>query len=203
MSINTMRLLCGEFKSVMVPNLRALIADDEPIARRVLREELELMDSVEVVGEADNGEAALLKISSIKPDVVFLDVQMPVMNGFELLDHLTGAQLPAIVMVTAYDQHAIRAFEAGAVDYLLKPISQQRLAQALERAKRIARNPVQLPRIWFIYRNSQPRLPIRDRSYGRSWAGFETNIFSWRPMKSRPFRQRAIRPGSLQVSSVT
>ena len=123
--------------------MRVLIVDDEPVARKIIREELELMNSVEVVGEAENGEAALLKISSTKPDIVFLDVQMPVMSGFELLDHLTGGHLPAIVMVTAYDQHALRAFEAGAVDYLLKPISQQRLMQAVERAKRIARNPLQ------------------------------------------------------------
>ena len=123
--------------------MRVLIVDDEPIARKVLREELELLDSVEVVGEADNGEIALAKISSAKPDIVFLDIQMPVMGGFELLEHLKGGPIPAIVMVTAYDQHAIRAFEAGAVDYLLKPISQQRLLQAVDRARRIARNPLQ------------------------------------------------------------
>src|SRR3954453_8064653 len=124
--------------------MRALIVDDEPIARKVLREELELLNSIEIVGEAENGEAALLKISSVRPDIIFLDIQMPVMTGFELLDRLSGGHLPAVVMVTAYDQHAIRAFETGAVDYLLKPISQQRLAQAVERAKRIARSPVQV-----------------------------------------------------------
>jgi DNA-binding LytR/AlgR family response regulator len=123
--------------------MRALIVDDEPVARKVLREELELLDSIEVVGEAENGEAALLKISSAKPDIVFLDIQMPGMSGFELLDRLNSGHLPAIIMVTAYDQHAIRAFEAGAVDYLLKPIGQQRLSRAVERAKRIARNPLQ------------------------------------------------------------
>jgi DNA-binding LytR/AlgR family response regulator len=123
--------------------MRALIVDDEPIARKVLREELEVLESVDVVGEADNGEAALLKISATKPDVVFLDIQMPGMSGFDVLDRLNGGHLPAIVMVTAYDQHAIRAFEAGAVDYLLKPIGPQRLVQALERAKRIASNPLQ------------------------------------------------------------
>jgi two-component system, LytTR family, response regulator len=122
--------------------MRALIVDDEPVARKVLREELELIDSVEVVDEADDGEAALSKISSEKPDIVFLDIQMPGMSGFELLDHLGGGHLPAVIMVTAYDQHAIRAFEAGAVDYLLKPIGQQRLIQAVERAKRIARYPL-------------------------------------------------------------
>ena len=102
----------------MVSRIRALIVDDEPVARKALREELELMDSVEIVGEADNGEAALGTILSVKPDMVFLDVQMPVMGGFELLEHLNSGHVPAIIMVTAYDQHAIRAFRAGAVDYL-------------------------------------------------------------------------------------
>ena len=130
-------------KGNVVSRMRALIVDDEPIARKVLREELELLDSLEIVGEADNGEVALGKISSVKPDVVFLDIQMPVMGGFELLDHLNGGYLPAVILVTAYDQHAIRAFEAGAVDYLLKPIGQQRLLQAVERARRISRSPLQ------------------------------------------------------------
>ena len=121
--------------------MRALIVDDEPIARRVLREELEFVDSIEIVGEADNGDTALAQISSLKPDVVFLDIQMPVVDGFGLLDRLNTGHMPVIIMVTAYDQHAIRAFEAGAVDYLLKPVNQQRLSQAVERAQRIARNP--------------------------------------------------------------
>ena len=124
-------------------SLRALIVDDEPIARRVLREELENLDSVEVIGEAENGELALQKIVAAKPDVVFLDLEMPVMGGFELLNRLNGGFLPAIVMVTAYDEHAIQAFEAGAVDYLLKPASQERLKQALERARRLVRNPLE------------------------------------------------------------
>lgn len=151
--------------------MRALIVDDEPVARKVLREELELLDSIEVVGEAENGEAALLKISSANPDIVFLDIQMPVMNGFELLDHLNGGHLPAIIMVTAYDQHAIRAFEAGAVDYLLKPISQQRLMQALERAKRIARDPLQtaenLARLQGIAPESKDGAPKVRKVVGR------------------------------------
>jgi DNA-binding LytR/AlgR family response regulator len=122
--------------------LRALIVDDEPIARKVLREELESMSGVEIVGEAENGETALLQILAKHPDLVFLDIQMPVMGGFELLDHLAGGREPVIVMVTAYDQHAIHAFEAGAVDYLLKPVSRQRLLQAVERAGRLHRDPV-------------------------------------------------------------
>ncbi len=125
------------------PVIRALIVDDEPIARKVLREELEFINWVDIVDEAENGEIALLKISSTKPDVVFLDIQMPGMDGFELIEHLNGGHLPVIVMVTAYDQHAIRAFDAGAVDYLLKPISQQRLGQALDRARKVFRDPAQ------------------------------------------------------------
>ena len=131
-------------KLSVVFRMRALIVDDEPVARKVLREELELVDSIDVVGEAENGEVALAQISSVKPDVIFLDIQMPVMGGFEVLNHLNGGHLPVVIMVTAYDQHAIQAFEAGAVDYLLKPISQRRLLQALERAKRVFRNPLQL-----------------------------------------------------------
>ncbi len=141
--INSSRAVQPRCKASLVPRIRALIVDDEPVARKVLREELELLDAVEIVGEADNGEEALAKISSIKPDVVFLDIQMPIMGGFELLDHLNSGHLPAIIMVTAYDQYAIQAFEAGAVDYLLKPVSQQRLLQAIERAKRISRSPLE------------------------------------------------------------
>lgn len=123
--------------------IRALLVDDEPIARKVLREELETIDSVEIIGEADSGESALAQIASLRPELVFLDIQMPVMSGFELLGHLKGGFLPVFVMVTAFDQHAIRAFEAGAIDYLLKPIRQERLAQAVERAKRVLRSPLQ------------------------------------------------------------
>jgi len=124
--------------------LRTLIVDDEPIAREVLREELELLPAVEVVAEAENGAIALSLLSSLAPDLVFLDIQMPVMNGFELLGRLPGGHIPVFVMVTAYDQHAIRAFEAGAVDYLLKPVSQQRLAEAVGRAERLRQSPLQV-----------------------------------------------------------
>ncbi len=82
-------------------------------------------------------------MQTARPDIVFLDIEMPVMGGFEFLSHLNSGVLPAIVMVTAYDQHAIHAFEAGAIDYLLKPVSQARLKQALERAQRVVKDPVQ------------------------------------------------------------
>src|ERR1700746_2086621 len=135
--------VAGGFRNDVLPRIRALLVDDEPIARKVLREELEALDSIDVIAEADTGEAALAQITSLKPDLVFLDIQMPIMDGFELLSQLTGGSLPVFIMGTAYDQHAIRAFEAGAIDYLLKPISQPRLVQAIERAKRILRSPLQ------------------------------------------------------------
>jgi DNA-binding LytR/AlgR family response regulator len=119
-------------------SLKTLIVDDEPIARQVLREELELIADVEVVGEADNGSAALDEIAKHQPDLVLLDLQMPVMGGFEVIRGLKhGTHLPTIVIVTAYDKFALQAFDAGAVDYLLKPVGHQRLAEAVERAKRV------------------------------------------------------------------
>jgi len=120
--------------------LRTLIVDDEPIARKVLREELEVIDDVEVVAEADNGEKALEKISELKPDLVLLDLQMPVMGGLDVVRRLkSGPHMPVVVIVTAYDKFAIQAFEAGAIDYLLKPVGQERLTEAVGRAKQATR----------------------------------------------------------------
>jgi two-component system LytT family response regulator len=116
--------------------LKTLIVDDEPVARKVLREELELMKDVEIVGESDNGEHALAQIVEHQPDLVLLDMQMPGMGGFDVVGRLKqGRHMPAIVIVTAYDQFAIRAFEAGAIDYLMKPVSSARLAEAVQRAR--------------------------------------------------------------------
>lgn len=124
--------------------LRVLIVDDEPIARRVLRQELEGLNGIEGVGEAESGPAALVEIAALRPHLVFLDIQMPLLSGFELLNQLDGGHLPVIVMVTAFDQHAIRAFEAGAIDYLLKPVGPERLRQALDRASQICGHPKQI-----------------------------------------------------------
>ncbi len=123
--------------------MRALIVDDEPVARRVLREELEACH-VDEIGEAENGQAALDFIEVNKPDIAFIDLQMPVMNGFETISRLRGPHVPAIVIVTAYDHYAVQAFEAGAVDYLLKPVRQARLRQSMERAARLIANPREL-----------------------------------------------------------
>jgi len=122
--------------------MKTLIVDDEPIARRVLREELDAVPGVVIVGEAENGERALEQIATLQPDLVLLDLQMPVMGGFEVARRLAGGHLPVVVIVTAFDQHAIEAFEAGAVDYLLKPVGEERLRKALERAQRLNKNPL-------------------------------------------------------------
>src|SRR3984885_13762822 len=119
--------------------LKTLIVDDEPIARQILREELESIEDIEIVGEADNGNVALACILQQRPDLVLLDLQMPLMGGLDVVRNLKqGTHLPVIVIVTAYDSYAIQAFDAGAVDYLLKPVSQVRLAEAVERARRVS-----------------------------------------------------------------
>jgi len=118
--------------------LKTLIVDDEPVARKVMREELESLAGVEVIGEADNGATALEYIARHHPDLVLLDLQMPEMGGFEVIRKIRrGAHMPVIVIVTAYDKYALEAFEAGAIDYLLKPVGQVRLAEAIEKVRRI------------------------------------------------------------------
>ncbi len=119
----------------MNASLQVLIVDDEPVARKVLREELELFSDVEVLGEAANGREAVEQIHTLRPNLVFLDLQMPAMGGFDVIANLHGGPMPAIIIVTAFNQHAIEAFEAGAIDYLLKPISEARLEKAIERAR--------------------------------------------------------------------
>jgi two-component system, LytTR family, response regulator len=124
--------------------IRALVVDDEPLARSNLTVLLRRDPEIEVVRECGSGEEALAEIRGSKPDLVFLDVQMPECDGFDVLEMLGGELPPAVVFVTAYDQYALRAFEAGALDYLLKPFDNARFDRALGRAKeRIAhdRNP--------------------------------------------------------------
>jgi two-component system LytT family response regulator len=117
------------------PTIRAAIVDDEPLARSNLKALLKRDPDVEIVSECGSGLEALAEIRKKKPDLVFLDVQMPECDGFDVLEQL-GASMPAaLVFVTAYDQYALRAFESGALDYLLKPFDTARFARALERAK--------------------------------------------------------------------
>src|SRR5580658_3661403 len=125
--------------------LNTLIVDDEPVARKVLREELEQIDDIALIGEAEDGVSALVAIHDLSPDLVFLDLQMPGLGGFEVIRKLQpGASIPLIVIVTAWDQFAIQAFEAGAIDYLLKPIAQERLAQAVDRALKLRTRPAEV-----------------------------------------------------------
>jgi two-component system LytT family response regulator len=114
--------------------LRTLLVDDEAPARRLLREYLAAHPEVEVVGECANGFEAVKAVSELAPDLVFLDVRMPKLDGFDVVE-LMGDERPAVVFVTAYDQYAVAAFEVHAVDYLLKPFAPERLAAALERVR--------------------------------------------------------------------
>jgi len=113
--------------------VKALIVDDEPLARRELRRLLEAHPGVEVVGEAGSAAEAERAIAALAPELLFLDIQMPARTGFDLLESLEDA--PQVVFTTAYDEHALRAFEFGALDYLMKPIAPARLAAALARVR--------------------------------------------------------------------
>lgn len=116
--------------------LRVLIVDDEPAARRKTRRFLEEHEDVEVIGEAANGASAVERILEDCPDLVFLDVQMPDIDGFDVVEAIAGAeQIPKIIFVTAHDRYAVRAFEVNALDYLLKPFDRERFAQALSRSR--------------------------------------------------------------------
>jgi two-component system LytT family response regulator len=110
---------------------KALIVDDERLARQDLRNLLDELDEVEILGEAVDGEDALEKIKELDPDLIFLDIQMPGMSGFDLLEKLDSSL--KVVFVTAFDEYAIRAFEVNALDYLLKPVSEKRLKESLGR----------------------------------------------------------------------
>jgi two-component system LytT family response regulator len=143
--------------------LRTLIVDDEPIARKILREELESIGGVQIVGEAADGATALQKIGREHPDLVLLDLQMPAMGGLEVVRQLKrGKRLPVIVVVTAHDEHALEAFEAGAIDYLLKPVRQERLSEAVDRAKRLTGRQAS-ERIAQLQEIGDPAAPQRTR----------------------------------------
>src|SRR5947208_3336796 len=116
-------------------SIRALIADDEALARKFIRRMLRDDHDVEIVGECSNGKETVAVIRKQNPDVVFLDVQMPEMDGFAVLESIGVDQLPEIIFTTAYEQYAIRAFEHHALDYLLKPFDQARFKDAIKHAK--------------------------------------------------------------------
>ena len=142
------------------PKLRALIVDDEPLARSNLRMLLQRDPEIDSIEESGCGAEAVARIRQGAPDLVFLDVQMPECNGFEVLELLKGEEsLPVIVFVTAYDEYALRAFDAGALDYLLKPFDDSRFHLAMQRAKqKIAAQESQAPQ-------ETPRLTVRSAGH--------------------------------------
>src|SRR5690348_15096267 len=115
--------------------IRTLIVDDEPLARRRLRAFLRLEADIDVIGECGNGADAVAAIGKLRPSLVFLDIQMPGMDGFAVLEGLDARHLPLIVFVTAHDQYAVQAFEQRALDYLLKPFGKKRFQDAVSRAR--------------------------------------------------------------------
>ena len=117
--------------------LRVLIVDDEALARQRLEDLLRHQEQVEIVGFADNGEAAISAIRALTPDLVFLDVQMPGATGIEVIRTIGTQDMPATVFVTAYDQYALKAFDMAAIDYLVKPFDDERFEQAFARARRL------------------------------------------------------------------
>jgi two-component system LytT family response regulator len=142
--------------------LRALIVDDEELARRLVREFLASHEDVEIVGECENGLDAVKQIGDLAPDLVFLDIQMPRLSGLEVLE-LTGRRA-GVIFTTAYDEHAIKAFELHAVDYLLKPFSRARFDDALARARELrAPAPTGLDALVANKGETIARILIRDR----------------------------------------
>ena len=119
----------------MENKIRVLIVDDEPLARRGIRQLLETEKDFEIAGEATNGREAISLNHKLTPDLVFLDIQMPLLDGFSFVEKIGAENLPEIVFVTAYGEHAIRAFEINALDYLLKPIDPKRFVKTLNRVR--------------------------------------------------------------------
>src|ERR1044072_3677747 len=119
----------------MSTKIKTLIVDDEPLARRNLRLLLSKDQQIEILDECRNGREAVKAINSLSPDLIFLDIQMPEMDGFDVLAHVGPENIHAIIFVTAFDQYALKAFDVHALDYLLKPYDDERFARALERAK--------------------------------------------------------------------
>jgi two-component system LytT family response regulator len=115
--------------------IRTLIIDDVQLARERLKRCLRDHPEIDVVGECENGEKAVASIRKLSPDLIFLDVQMPELDGFGVLEALAGTRPPAVIFVTAYNEYAIQAFEVNALDYLLKPVDRERLSKAVQRAQ--------------------------------------------------------------------
>jgi len=160
--------------------IRTLVVDDEPLAREGLRTRLALERDLEIVGEAADGPAAVAAIRRHLPDLVVLDVQMPGLDGFEVLSRVAGDCLPAVIFVTAYDRYALRAFEVHAVDYLLKPLDAARLHNAVDRVRRDLARGQGAPAeglVDLISDRGRPPGPAAEGNYARRWAVREGEHF--------------------------
>jgi two-component system, LytTR family, response regulator len=153
-----------------------LIADDEPAARRGVRQLLARFPEFVVTGECRDGAEVLAALDTLEPDVLFLDIQMPGIDGFEVIQRRTPERMPAVVFLTAYDQFALRAFDAQALDYLLKPASEERFASTIARLKRQLGN--RDPRIVVGTARGSVVVPVREidwiqaeNNYSRLWTG--------------------------------
>jgi two-component system LytT family response regulator len=158
------------------PPLRVLIVDDEPLGHARIEDLLRGQPGVEIVGQSEDGLEAVPAIRALRPDLVFLDIQMPGKTGLEVVAEVGAEQMPATIFVTAYDQHALKAFEVAAVDYLVKPFDDERFFQALERARerirlagveRMTRRPssAYLQRIPVESRGQMRFVPVADIDY--------------------------------------
>ncbi len=143
--------------------LRAIVIDDEPLARDSIRALLRDDAEVRVVGEGTGKDGAAL-IARTRPDIMFLDIQMPEVDGFQLLDQVGADAVPAVIFVTAYDRYALRAFEVHALDYLLKPFDDARFRQALEQAKKRARGGIDARLVSLLASRTRFLIPARDKS---------------------------------------
>jgi two-component system LytT family response regulator len=146
-------------------NLRALVVDDEALARQRIRDLLRRSTDIELVGECADGLAAVKAIEDLRPDLVFLDIQMPELDGFGVVEAVGAERMPPTLFVTAYDQHALKAFEVHALDYLLKPFSPERFHQALDRARRwcLRAGPEKVPDLEALLASLRQERPWVDR----------------------------------------
>ncbi|MGD9902858.1 MAG: LytR/AlgR family response regulator transcription factor [Vicinamibacterales bacterium] len=148
--------------------IRTLIADDEPLAREGIRARLVDKADFDVVGEASDGLEVIDAVTAMTPDLLFLDVQMPGIDGFDALGRLPPASMPAVVLVTAYDRYAVKAFEARALDFLLKPIDTARFGEVLDRVRHSLATPSAEPRGGLAPPMPHPpltRFPVKDRDH--------------------------------------
>jgi two-component system LytT family response regulator len=143
----------------MSNKIRSLVVDDEALARQALKDVLSPLDDIEIVGECSNGFEVVKEVEGKKPDLIFLDIQMPKLDGFDVVE-LLGEESPFIIFVTAYDEYAIRAFETHALDYLMKPVRTERLQQALDRVREQMKLKIPQTTDLFIQAHKNQFIPI-------------------------------------------